>query len=144
MKGLIFPLTALVALTACSSGTSIRVTDPDARIYINGEYLGTGHAHYSDRKPAFTVQEVTLRKDGCEPQNYRFRRNERPDIGAIIGAYYLVVPIFWTAQYKERHSYDFACEQLTAGKAGPHASETKTPVKESPVIDDEGLSLQPF
>lgn len=113
MKWLV-PIVTLATLTACSSSTSIRVTDPDARIYVNDEYLGTGHAHYSDRKPAFTIQEVTLRKDGCEAQNYRFRRNERPDLGAIVGAYYLVVPIFWTAQYKQRHMYEFVCEQLTA------------------------------
>ena len=105
-------LVALAALTACSSSTSIRVDDPDARIYVNDEYVGTGRAHYSDRKPAFTIQEVTLRKDGCESQNYRFRRNERPDIGAIIGAYYLAVPLFWAAQYKDRHTYEFVCEEL--------------------------------
>lgn len=111
---LLATLSALIALTACSSATTIRVSDADARIYVNGEYVGTGHGHYSDRKPAFTVQEVTLRKDGCEAQNYSFRRNERPDIGAIVSAYYLVVPIFWFTQYKNHHAYEFVCEQLAA------------------------------
>ena len=115
----LFSVAAAIALTACSSSTSIRVSDPEARIYINDEYVGTGRGHYSDRKPAFTIQEVTLRKDGCEPQNYRFRRNERPDIGAIVGAYYLVVPIFWATQYKQRHAYEFVCEGLTVGQADP-------------------------
>jgi hypothetical protein len=125
MKWLV-PIVTVATLTACSSNTSIRVTDPDARIYVNDEYLGTGRAHYSDRKPAFTIQEVTLRKDGCEAQTYRFRRNERPDVGAIIGAYYLVVPIFWTAQYKERHQYEFVCEQMaTAENSEPVDTDAK-------------------
>ena len=132
MKGL-YCIAALLALTACSSSTTIRISDPEARIYVNGEYIGTGHAHYSDRKPAFTVQEVTLRKDGCENQNFHFRRNERPDVGALVSAYYLVVPIFWFTQYKEHHAYEFVCEQLTAGQAaaqddsGTDSVETDAP-----------------
>ncbi len=107
-------LACVAALTACSSGTHIKVSDTDARIYVNGEYVGTGDAWYSDRRPAFTKQEVTLRKDGCEEQSYTMRRNERPDIGAIISAYYLVVPIAWLTQYKEHHAYEFDCLQATA------------------------------
>ena len=100
---------ALAALGGCSSGTSIQVSDPDARIYVNGEYVGTGEGYYSDRKPAFTKQKVTVRKEGCAEQGYVFRRNERPDVGAIVGAYYLALPILWVTQYKHRHAYDFDC-----------------------------------
>ena len=70
MKRLICIAASLAALAGCSSGTSIRISDPDARIYVNGEYVGTGKGYYSDRKPAFTKQEVTVRKDGCEEQRY--------------------------------------------------------------------------
>jgi hypothetical protein len=112
MKRLIL-VASLAALGACSSGTSIRTSDPDARIYVNGEYVGTGKAYYSDRKPAFTKHKVTLRKDGCAEQRYTFRRNERPDLGAIVSAYYLAVPVLWLTQYKERHAYEFECERKT-------------------------------
>lgn len=108
-------LAALTTLAACSSGTSIQVSDPDARIYVNGEYIGTGKGYYSDRKPAFTKQKVTLRKDGCAAERHTFRRNERPDIGAIVSAYYLTLPILWFTQYKNRHVYDFHCEPDDGG-----------------------------
>lgn len=98
-----------VALTACSSGTTIRVSDPGARIYVNGEYVGTGKGYYSDRKPAFTKQKVTVRKEGCDARHYSLRRNERPDLGAIVAAYYLYLPIFWFTQYKQHHAYEFDC-----------------------------------
>jgi hypothetical protein len=107
-------LVCFAALTACSSGTHIEVSDNDARIYVNGEYVGTGDGYYSDRKPAFTKQEITLRKDGCEEQSYTMRRNERPDLGAIVSAYYLALPILWVTQYKHRHSYEFDCLQAAA------------------------------
>jgi hypothetical protein len=114
MKHLILALTSIALLSACSSSTRIRVSDPEARIFVNGEYVGTGEGRYEDRKPAFTRQEVALRKEGCEELNYAFRRNERPDVGAIVGAYYLVLPILWFTQYKKQHAYEFDCEQLTA------------------------------
>ena len=69
--------------------------------------------YYSDRKPAFTKQEVTVRKNGCEEQRYTFRRNERPDLGAIVSAYYLALPILWVTQYKGHHAYEFECLQAT-------------------------------
>jgi hypothetical protein len=104
----------MAALGACSSGTSIRVSDPDARIFVNGEYVGTGHGYYSDRRPAFTKQEVTVRKEGCAEQSYVLHRSERPDLGAIVGAYYLAVPVLWLTQYKSQHAYEFECEQKSA------------------------------
>ena len=114
MKRLIV-FACLAALTACSSGTHIKVSDADARIYVNGEYIGTGKGYYSDRKPAFTKQEVTVRKDGCAEQSYTIRRNERPDLGAIVGAYYFAVPVLWLTQYKDRHTYSFECRHETDG-----------------------------
>lgn len=105
----LFCVLIALSLAACSSGTRIRVSDPDARIYVNGEYIGTGKGYYSDRKPAFTKQEVTVRKEGCAAETYSFRRNERPDFGAIISAYFLAVPILWVTQYKNSHAYEYDC-----------------------------------
>lgn len=101
---------AAIGVTACTSGTAIRVSDADARIYVNGEYVGTGNGYYSDRKPAFTKQEVTLRKEGCADETFTFRRNERPALGAIISAYYLYLPILWFTRYKDHRVYEFQCE----------------------------------
>lgn len=112
---LFISIATALALTSCSSSTSIRVTDPEARIYVNDEYVGTGKARYSDRKPAFTKQEVTVRREGCAEQTYVMRRNERPDVGAIVSAYWLYVPILWFTQYKERHAYEYDCQLTSSG-----------------------------
>jgi len=114
MKGLVLVAAALLA--ACSSSTTIRVDDPEARIYIDGEYRGMGKTHHSDRKLAFTTLDVSVQKDGCEEQYYRIRRNERPDVGAIVFGYYLAVPMLWLSQYKEDHNYEFYCEQIAAAR----------------------------
>jgi hypothetical protein len=114
MKHLILAAAALLA--ACSSSTTIRVWDAEARIYIDGKYQGMGETRYADRKLAFTTLDVSVRKDGCAEQNYRIRRNERPDYGAIVFGYYLAVPMLWLSQYKDYHSYPFHCEQITAAQ----------------------------
>jgi len=106
-------LTCAATLAACSSGTQITVSDEDARIYVNGDYVGTGDGYYSDRRPAFTTQQVTLRRDGCVEQSYPMRRNERPHYGAIVSAAAFALPIFWVTQYKNEHDYEFECQDLT-------------------------------
>jgi len=110
MKQLIL-ITALLTLGACSSSTMIRVSDPDARIYVNGEYVGTGQGAYTDRKVAFSKNVVTLRKEGCAPENYTFRRNEDPDGGAIVGGLLVGVPFLWVTEYKDTHAYEYDCVQ---------------------------------
>jgi hypothetical protein len=115
MTKLLVCIASAIALIGCSSSTRIRVSDPDARIFVNGEYVGTGKGYYSDRKPAFSKQQVTLRKEGCEEEAYTFRRNERPHLGAIVSAYYLVVPFAWFLQYKKYHAYEFECRLATIG-----------------------------
>lgn len=96
-------------VTACSSSTMIRSSDPESRIYVNGEYMGTGHARYTDQKVAFSKNDVEIRKDGCAAENYSFRRSEEADVGAIVGGIFLTVPFLWVTEYKPHHGYDFEC-----------------------------------
>ena len=109
-----FIISALLILTACSSTTTIMSSDPDARIYVNGEYIGTGQADYTDRKVAFSNNQVVLRKEGCEPSNFNFKRNEDPDGGAIVGGFLVLVPFLWVTEYKDHHSYEYDCLTTTA------------------------------
>jgi len=106
-------LTCAATLAACSSGTQIRVSDEDTRIYVNGDYVGTGDGYYSDRRFSFTTQHVTLHRDGCVEQSYTMRRNEKPHYGAIISAAAFALPIFWVAKYDGQHDYEFECQDLT-------------------------------
>jgi hypothetical protein len=106
-------LTCAAMLAACASETLIKVSDQDARIYVNGDYVGTGDGYYTDRRPAFTTQQVTLRRDGCVEQSYTMRRNERPHYGAIVSAAAFALPIFWVTKYKGQHDYEFECQDLT-------------------------------
>ena len=104
-------LLSAMRVTACSSSAVIRSSDPDSRIYVNGEYMGTGqgHANSTDQKVAFSKNDVEIRKDGCAAENTSFRRSEEADVGAIVGGILWTVPFLWVAEYKPHHGYDFAC-----------------------------------
>ncbi len=99
----------LALLSACSSTTIIKSSDPDARIFVNGEYVGTGQAAYTDRKVAFSKNNVEIRKEGCAPANHVFHRNEKPDAGAIVGGILVTVPFLWVTEYKGEHAYEYDC-----------------------------------
>jgi hypothetical protein len=108
MKVLLSAL-ALMFLSACSSTTTIKSSDPDARIYVNGEYVGTGEADYTDRKVAFSKNKVTLSKQGCVPTSHSFKRNEEADGGAIVAGFFVLVPFLWVTEYKDQHAYEYDC-----------------------------------
>jgi hypothetical protein len=108
-----FLVLAVATLSACSSTTHISSSDPDARIFVNGEYVGTGDAHYSDKKVAFSKNQVTIRKEGCEADNHSFKRNEKPDAGAIVGGILVFVPFLWVTEYKKERAYEYDCQPLT-------------------------------
>jgi hypothetical protein len=108
-------LLSAMRVTACSSTAVIRSSDPDSRIYVNGEYMGTGqgHANSTDQKVAFSKNDVEIRKDGCAAENTSFRRSQEADVGAIVGGIVGgilgTVPLLWVAGYKPHHGYDFEC-----------------------------------
>ncbi len=107
-------LLVAVLSSACTSSTVIRSTDPESRIYVNGEYIGTGQAHYSDEKVAFSRNEVEIRKEGCRTDYHSFRRSEEADIGAIVGGIFLTVPFLWVTEYKPYRSYEYTCQSIAA------------------------------
>lgn len=103
---------AALLLSACSSTTIIKSSDPHSKIYVNGEYVGTGRAVYTDHKVSFSSNEVQIVRPGCMPEYHTFRRNEQADIGAIIGGFLLTVPFLWTTEYKPYRAYDYECKPL--------------------------------
>ena len=109
---IIFASLSFLLISACSSSTLIKSSDPDARIYVNDEYIGIGQATYNDKKVAFSNNNVTIKKPGCEPVSYSFRRNEKPDGGAIVGGFLVAVPFLWVTEYKKEHNYEYDCSSV--------------------------------
>ena len=110
MKKMISSALSLCLLASCSSTTMITSSDKDSKIYINGEYMGTGSVTYTDTRIVGSTNMVKIKKDGCEPENFTFQRNEEFDAGACAGGVFTLVPFLWIMKYKPTHNYEYTCK----------------------------------
>ena len=94
---------------ACSSTTMVRSTDPEAKIYIDGELRGRGTVVHTDTKIVGSSTTVRLEKDGCEPLNLSFARNEEFDAGACAGGVFFLFPFLWIQKYRPERTYEYQC-----------------------------------
>ena len=102
-------ITSCLCLAACASTTSIRSSDKDVKIFVDDEYRGKGTVTHTDKKFAFSKTSVRMEKPGCEPIVKSFSRDEQWDIGASVGAFFLLIPALWIKEYQPEHHYDFSC-----------------------------------
>ena len=99
-------LASAVLFTSCASTTMIHSTPVGAKLYLNGENVGTTPYKHSDTKILGSTTEVKLQKEGYQDLNTSFSRNEKADVGAIIGGIFVLVPFLWTMKYKPSHTYE--------------------------------------
>jgi hypothetical protein len=98
-----------ITMIGCSSSTMIRSTDPEAKIFVDGEFKGRGTVTHTDTKMIGSVTSVRIEKDGCEPMNYSFARNEEFDAGACAGGVFFLVPFAWIQKYKAERTFEYQC-----------------------------------
>ncbi len=99
-------LAGSILWTSCVSTTVIQSNPSGAKVYLNGEPVGTTPYAHQDTKIVGSTTTVKLEKEGYEPLNTAFSRNEEADIGAIIGGVFVWVPFLWTMKYKPTHTYE--------------------------------------
>lgn len=101
-------LAALILLESCASSTTIQSNPSGAKLYLNSSYVGTTPYRHTDTKIVGTTTYVRLEKEGYEPLNTSFSRDEQADAGAIIGGVFLLFPFLWTMKYDPSHTYELA------------------------------------
>jgi hypothetical protein len=73
---------------------------------MNEEYKGVTPLSYSDTKIVGSITSVRFEKEGYETLYTTLTRNERADVGAIIGGIFFLFPFLWTMQYNPTHMYE--------------------------------------
>ncbi|MDR2511800.1 MAG: PEGA domain-containing protein [Bacteroidales bacterium] len=99
-------LVGAILFSSCSSTTMILSNPSGAIVYLNGESVGTTPYPHRDTKIVGSKTTVRLEKEGYEPFNASFSRDEKVDVGAIIGGLFVLFPFLWTMQYKDVHIYE--------------------------------------
>lgn len=105
---------------SCSSTTMIRSTPDSAKLYLNGEPVGTTPYTLTDKKIVGSVNHIRLEKEGYETFETTFSKNEEVNIGAIVGGLFLLFPFLWTMKYKPTHTYEMAPENQASGTSYTH------------------------
>ncbi len=139
-------LAGAVLFSSCASSTMIQSVPNGAKVYLDGEFVGETPYSHKDTKIVGSTISVKLKKEGYEPLNTSFSRNEQVDVGALIGGLFVWVPFLWIMKYKPTHTYELS---PILDKQSGLSSEKQTSVKskadklrELKQLFDEGLITQ--
>ncbi len=108
MRSICLILAATIFLSSCASTTLIESSPSGATVYIDNQKKGITPYPYTDTKIVGSSTQVTLKKEGYEDFNVVLVRNERADVGAIIGGILVIVPFLWIMKYDPTHNYELA------------------------------------
>lgn len=106
LRSLSLFLAGLILFASCSSTTIIQSSPSGAKLYLNGEPVGTTPYTYSDTKIVGSSVAVRLEKEGYDEINTYFSRDEEVDVGAVIGGIFFLWPFLWTMKYKPSRTYE--------------------------------------
>jgi len=99
-------LAGTIFMSSCASTTMIQSVPSGAKIYLNGEPVGTTPYSHRDTKIVGTTTAVKLEMEGYETFHSSFTRDEEVDVGAIVGGVFVLVPFLWTMKYKPFRTYE--------------------------------------
>lgn len=136
MKKLNIPFRAICVLliscilfVSCSSTTLLTSRPSGAKVYLNGEPVGTTPYTHSDTKIVGTSTSLKLVKEGYEPINTYLNRNEKVNVGAIIGGCFFLFPFLWTMDYNPTHNYEMVLAGTSPSGTDNNTPQTNTSVK---------------
>lgn len=148
IKVILLLLVGSILVSSCSSTTMILSNPSGAKVYLNGEPVGNTPYTYQDTKIVGSRTIVKLEKEGYDPLNTFFSRDEEVDVGAIIGGIFFLIPFLWTMKYKPTHTYELtpiSDDVQPIIKTNPQQNQTKTKaerLREFKQLLDEGVITQ--
>lgn len=102
----ILPLLMLL-ISACESTTLIQSTPHGAMVYVNGQKVGSTPYLYRDEKVVFSKTPIRLEHPGYETLQFVLCRNEQPEAGPIVGAFFTSgITLLWGLGYYPDRTFD--------------------------------------
>lgn len=117
-------VSTLVALNAaCASTTQIMTEPSGAKVYADGNLLGTSPVTYSDTKIIGASTQLTFKKEGCRDNTVILSRSEEFQVGPCIGGALVLVPFLWVMGYRPMHTYSLDCDSKAEVPLRPREDE---------------------
>lgn len=93
--------------SSCESITMIQSVPEGARVYMDGQMVGTTPHLHKDEKIVFSKTAFRLEMEGYEPYWYILNRNEEPEIGAIVGGFFTGgITWLWSLGYTPERTFE--------------------------------------
>ena len=137
-------LSASILWSSCVSTTLIQSKPSGAKLYLNGEPVGTTPYTHQDTRIVGSTTMVKLEKEGYAPLNTSFSRDEEVDAGAVIGGIFVLVPFLWTMKYKPTHTYELKPLSSTEQPQTPVKSKADRLRELKQLLDDKIITQEEF
>ena len=95
-----------ILISSCASETLLQSSPSFATVYIDGHSLGSTPYIYSNRKMVSSSTLIMLRKEGYMDFYTNLKRNEKLDVGALVGGIFFIWPLLWLKEYDPVHYYE--------------------------------------
>lgn len=105
-KAMALLMAVAIFLGSCASTTLIQSVPSGAKVYIDGATVGTTPHPHTDKKIIFSSTSVILEKEGYESFAATIQRSEEPNVGAIIGGFFIWPIWLWALDYKAMRTYE--------------------------------------
>lgn len=99
-------LVLITLVTSCASSTMITTVPGDAKININGQYVGQTPYKHKDSKIVGNSNTIRVEKEGYETYKDTFSKDEQVAVGPFIGGIFLLVSFLWIMKYQKGRIYD--------------------------------------
>ncbi len=142
-------LAVLILFSSCASTTLIKSEPGIAKVYLDGEKVGTTPYYMRDTKIVGSRTSVKLTKEGYEEFNVDIFRNEETDAGAIVGGLFFLFPFLWTMKYKPEHTYELVPittkeEQNTSASTSGEKSMADKLIEMKSLLDNGVITQEEF
>ncbi|MCF8360775.1 MAG: PEGA domain-containing protein [Prolixibacteraceae bacterium] len=98
----------LVLFTSCASTTMIESIPSGAKLYLDGEPVGTTPYSMTDEKIIGSCTSVKIQKENYIPFYTDICRDEEPNLNALVGGFFFWPVWFWAMGYKPTHIYELS------------------------------------
>lgn len=103
-------------LAGCTSTTVIKSSPQGAKVYLDNVYKGTTPYTQKDSKIVGAKTPLRLTMDGYQPLETHLTKDEKTNVGAIVGGCFVLFPFLWTQGYDPEHMYELTPISAPAAK----------------------------
>ena len=132
----------IILMSGCSSTTLIQSVPNGAKLYLDGESVGTTPYSLRDTKITGSSTIIKLIMDDYEPLIATITKDEEINAGAVIGGVFFLIPFLWTMEYKPVHNYELIKQTENKSIIDDKNASITDKLKELKKLLEEGLITQ--